>query len=60
MAKSHKETAGKSKPENAPTKSLNFRVSSVFHREFKTYAAERGMSMLAVLLAAFHSLKQSK
>lgn len=39
---------------------LNFKVSSDFHREFKTYAAQRGMSMLELLQEGFRLVKEHR
>jgi len=41
------------RPADGALKPLNFRVSSEFHREFKTFAATQGRSMVAVLREAF-------
>ena len=41
------------RPAGAALKPLNFRVSPEFHREFKTFAAAHGRSMVAVLYEAF-------
>ncbi len=40
------------------TKPFNFRVSADFKREWLIYAAERGMTNVAVLRAAFAALKE--
>jgi hypothetical protein len=37
---------------------LNFKVSTEFHREFKTYAAQRGVSMLELLQEGFRLVKE--
>jgi hypothetical protein len=37
----------------APLTLMNFRVSEAFHREFKTYAAQHGMSMVDLLRESF-------
>jgi len=39
-------------------KPLNFRVSLEFHREFKTYAAAHGKTMLEVLMEGFSLVKR--
>lgn len=39
---------------------LNFRVSTEFHREFKTYAAQRGISMLELLQEGFRLVKERR
>ena len=39
---------------------MNFRVSAQFHREFKLYAVQHGMSMVDLLREAFSSLKQHR
>ena len=41
------------RPDGAALKPLNFRVSPEFHREFKTFAATQGRSMVDVLHEAF-------
>lgn len=40
-------------------KHLNFKVHPEFHREFKTFAASHDISMTALLIEAFHSLRES-
>jgi hypothetical protein len=42
--------------ENVP---LNFKVSTEFHREFKTYAAQHDISMLELLQRCFDTYKES-
>jgi hypothetical protein len=39
---------------------MNFRVPAQFHREFKLYAVQHGMSMVNLLREAFSSLKQHR
>jgi hypothetical protein len=39
---------------------LNFKVSAEFHREFKTYAAQRGISMLELLQEGFRITKERR
>jgi hypothetical protein len=39
---------------------LNFKVSVEFHREFKTYAAQRGISMLELLQEGFRLTKEHR
>ena len=41
------------RPDGAALKPLNFRVSPELHREFKTFAATQGRSMVDVLHEAF-------
>ena len=43
-------------PELTP---LNFKVSRDFHREFKTFAAQHGKSMVGILQEAFALLKDT-
>jgi hypothetical protein len=38
---------------------LNFKVSRDFHREFKTFAAQHGKSMVGILQEAFALLKDT-
>jgi hypothetical protein len=57
-------------PEQAPAnldktdpndlKPLNFKVPSEFHREFKTYAAAQGTTMLELLREGFELLKKQR
>jgi hypothetical protein len=46
------------KPDPAGLAPLNFRVPREFKREFKTYASQRGMSMLKLLMEGFELYKQ--
>lgn len=39
---------------------LNFRVSPQFHREFKLYAVQRGISMVDLLQESFRLLKEQQ
>ena len=39
---------------------MNFRVSAQFHREFKLYAVQHGMSMVDLLQASFKVLKEKR
>jgi hypothetical protein len=48
------------RPEASRLKPLNFKVSADFHREFKTFAAINGMSMLDVLLESFRQYRERK
>lgn len=41
-------------------KPLNFRVPDEFHREFKGYAAARGISMLTLLVEGFRLVKDQQ
>jgi predicted HicB family RNase H-like nuclease len=41
-------------------KPLNFRVSAEFHRAFKTYAAQHGMSMRQLLELGFELVKKKQ
>ncbi len=45
------------RPAGAALKPLNFRVSPEFHREFKTFAATEGRSMVDVLHEAFDLIR---
>ena len=46
-----------SRPAGGALKPLNFRVSPEFHREFKTFAATEGRSMVDVLREAFDLIR---
>ncbi len=46
------------KPAPSELTPLNFKVPVEFHREFKTYAAQRGMSMVELLQQGFQLVKQ--
>jgi len=39
---------------------MNFRVSQQFHREFKLYAVQHGMSMVALLQESFRLMKERR
>ena len=39
---------------------MNFRVSAQFHREFKLYAVQHGMSMVDLLQESFRLLKEQR
>lgn len=39
---------------------MNFRVSKQFHREFKLYAVEHGMSMVELLQVSFEAMKSRR
>lgn len=39
---------------------LNFKVPVEFHREFKTYAAQRGVSMVDLLQEGFRLIKEQQ
>ena len=39
---------------------MNFRVSAQFHREFKLYAVQHGMSMVDLLQESFRVLKEKR
>lgn len=41
-------------------KPLNFKVPADFHREFKTFAAMNGVSMLDVLIESFRLYREHK
>jgi len=51
------QTSDAGKSPSPKLRALNFRVPEAFHREFKTYAASRGISMLEVLQEMFSLLK---
>ena len=46
------------KSESAELTPMNFRVSETFHREFKMYAVQHGMSMVDLLQESFRVLKE--
>jgi hypothetical protein len=48
------------KPEPADPVALNFKVPAEFHREFKSYAARQGMSMLELLHEGFRLVKHQR
>lgn len=39
---------------------MNFRVSAQFHREFKLYAVQHGMSMVDLLQESFRLMKDGR
>lgn len=45
-------------PQPADLQTLNFKVPDPFKREYKAYAAERGMSMLALLREGYELSKR--
>lgn len=46
--------------ESGAQKPLNFKVSPEFHREFKSYAAVHGISMVDLLREGFDLVKQRR
>ena len=48
------------KPEPMSLKPLNFKVPAAFHREFKSYAVQHGMSMLDLLREGFQAVKERR
>ena len=48
------------KPESGDLKPLNFKVDPEFHRQFKSYAASHGISMLELLHEAFALVKEHR
>lgn len=48
------------KPEPYSLKPLNFKVPASFHREFKSYAVQRGISMLDLLREGFEAVKERR
>jgi predicted HicB family RNase H-like nuclease len=53
------EASTQSAPVSEIYKHLNFKVPPEFHREFKTFAASHDISMTALLIEAFHTLRES-
>ncbi|KEQ11234.1 hypothetical protein GZ77_26400 [Endozoicomonas montiporae] len=49
-----------SKPEAGSIVSVNFKVSPEFQREFKTFAAMHGMTMVDLLKESFELYKEHK
>lgn len=47
-------------PEPTALTPLNFKVPEEFHREFKTYAAKHGVTMLDLLQEGFRLLKEHR
>ena len=55
------ETVGNlEKPEPSSLKPLNFKVPAAFHREFKSYAVQHGISMLDLLREGFEAVKERR
>ena len=48
------------KPEPTVTVNMNFKVPPDFRREFKTYAAQHGISMLDLLQEGFRLIKAQR
>lgn len=48
------------KPEPTSTVNMNFKVPPDFRREFKTYAAQQGISMLDLLQEGFRLVKAQR
>jgi hypothetical protein len=48
------------KPEPTGLKPLNFKVPASFHREFKSYAVQHGMTMLDLLREGFEAVKERR
>jgi len=48
------------KPESGALKPLNFKVDPEFHREFKSYAASHGISMVDLLREGFDLIKEHR
>ncbi|SEQ44850.1 hypothetical protein SAMN05421693_13221 [Ectothiorhodospira magna] len=48
------------RPQDGALKPLNFKVSPDFHREFKTYAATHGISMVDLLREGFALVKEHR
>jgi hypothetical protein len=46
------------RPDPAELAPLNFKVPNDFKRELKTYAAQRGISMVKILMEGFDLYKQ--
>ena len=47
-------------PQSGEMKPLNFKVDAAFHREFKTYAASHGVTMLELLQEGFALIKRQR
>lgn len=47
-------------PQSGDLKPMNFRVDPAFHREFKTYAAAHGLSMVDLLREGFDLVKEHR
>jgi hypothetical protein len=48
------------KPGTAGLTPMNFRVSAQFHRQFKLYAVQHGMSMVDLLQESFRLMKKRR
>ena len=48
------------KPDPGDLKPLNFKVPAEFHREYKTWAAANGTTMLEVLREGFELVKKQR
>ena len=48
------------RPESTALTPMNLRVPEQFHREFKLYAVQHGMSMVDLLQEAFRILKDKR
>jgi uncharacterized protein YggE len=48
------------KPESGDLKPLNFKVDPEFHRQFKSYAASHGISMVELLREGFELVKEHR
>ena len=48
------------KSEPGSLKPLNFKVPADFHREFKVYASQQGISMLDLLQESFKAVRQQR
>jgi hypothetical protein len=48
------------KSEPGTLKPLNFKVPAEFHREFKVYASQQGISMLDLLQEGFKAVRQQR
>jgi len=57
------ESIHRKQPSSAPsaeTETLNFKVTSGFKREFKSYAVNRGITMLELLKEGFELTKSNR
>ena len=48
------------RPESTALTPMNFKVPEEFHREFKLYAVQHGMSMVDLLQESFSLLKKQR
>jgi|GEM_PF-578774 hypothetical protein len=48
------------KPESGDLKPLNFKVDPEFHRQFKSYAASHGISMVELLREGFALVREHR